>query len=100
MLGQKSTFVSMVRCLAFVVLFLFSVESSDAQTPPPVEDSNDAPVATEPALKKTEVENSANAPMQAQCTAANTVKAEVVALAQPTLFPYTTLFRSDRKSVV
>ena len=34
MLGQKSTFVSMVKCLAFVVLFLFSVESSGAQTPP------------------------------------------------------------------
>ena len=26
MLGQKSTFVSIVRCLAFVILFLFSVE--------------------------------------------------------------------------
>ena len=83
MLGQKSTFVSMVKCLAFVVLFLFSVQSSGAQTPPPVEDSNDAPVASEPTLKKIEVETSATAPVQAQCTAANTVKAEVVALAQP-----------------
>ena len=82
MLGQKSTFVSMVKCLAFVVLFLFSVESSGAQTRP-CGRFNDAPVASEPTLKKIEVETSATVPVQAQCTAANTVKAEVVALAQP-----------------
>ncbi len=114
MLGQQSTFVSMVRCLAFVVLFLFKVDSLRAQTPrPPVEKSTEeiaapvgmgaaasntevAPVkkagepgATELALKKTDelptVEAKPAAQPQAtpQCTDANTVKADVVALAQP-----------------
>ena len=114
MLGQQSTFVSMVRCLAFVVLFLFNVDSLRAQTPrPPVEKSTeeiaapvgmgaaasntevapvkkaDEPGATELALKKTDelptVEAKPAAQPQAtpQCTDANTVKADVVALAQP-----------------
>ena len=32
MLGEKSTYVSMVRCLAFVILLLFNIDSN-AQTP-------------------------------------------------------------------
>ena len=116
MLGQKSTVVSMVRCLAFVVLFLFSVDSTGAQTPrTPVEKSTeeiaapvgvgavptnaevapikaaDQPVATESATKKTEESPKvATQPAavqqpspQVQCTEANTVKANIVALAQP-----------------
>ncbi len=124
MLAQKSTFVSIVRCLAFVVLFLFNVESSGAQTPPtPVEKSteeiaaSDAPVATELTLKKLEeppkLETSPAAAtaqppaMQAvQCTAQNTVKADVVALAQPiflnrlgTVMPGGMLFALSRDTV-
>ena len=114
MLGQQSTFVSMARCLAFVVLFLFNVDSSGAQTPrSPVEKSTEeiaapvgvtaatnpdvAPVkkaeesiATEPALKKSEesptVETkpvTIQAQTPPQCTPANTVRASIVALAQP-----------------
>ncbi len=108
MFVQKSTFVSMVRCLAFVVLFLSGIGSSDAQTPrPPVEKSSEEQVAptrveslaTEVApavatneaktsvkaeeLPKTEAQPSVAQPpaMQAQCK--RMLKADVVALAQP-----------------
>jgi hypothetical protein len=46
MFGQQSTFVSMVRCLAFVVLFQFGALLSGAQTPrPPMEKSSEEPIA-------------------------------------------------------
>jgi hypothetical protein len=110
MFGQQSTFVSMVRCLAFVVLFQFGALLSGAQTPrPPMEKSSEEPIApqkvervatdvaptvateeTKPAVKtdepktdtqpKAETEN-ATPPPQAQCK--RMLKADVVALAQP-----------------
>ena len=104
MLGQQSTFVSMVRCLAFVVLFLFSVDSAGAQTPrPPVEKSTeeiaapvgvgaaatntevapvkkaDEPIATEPALKKAEESPTVETkPATAQPQAAATVHSQQI----------------------
>ena len=108
MFVQKSTFVSMVRCIAIVVLFLSGIGSSDAQTPrPPAEKSSEEPVAptrveaiaTEVApvvttdeaktsvkaeeSPKTETQPGVAQPpaMQAQCK--RTLKADVVALAQP-----------------
>ena len=120
MLGQQSTFVTPIRCLALVVLFLFSVGSSMAQTPRvpaekaieetpapvvaetvspipniPTAKTSDEPVATKPpaevitteTAKPTEsakVETAAPAAppvMQAQCK--RTIRADVVALAQP-----------------
>jgi len=111
MLGQKSTFVSIIRCLVFAVLFLFNVESSGAQTTPaplekpadeivapvevapvstnpeiaPAKTANE-PVAVEPELIKSEnvIEAGAAAEppaMQAQCK--RMLKADVVAVAQP-----------------
>jgi manganese oxidase len=121
MLGQQSTFVTPIRCLALVVLFLFCIGSSVAQTPrvaaekspeeipapvvsgvvstnaevPTVKTSEDS-VATKPPaevikaetpktdeLPKAEAETAAAQPppMQAQCK--RTLRADVVALAQP-----------------
>ena len=57
MLGEKSTYVSMVRCLALVILFLVNIESnaqtpvvSDEKTTPPAAQEQRAPVSTSPAV--------------------------------------------------
>ena len=75
MLGQKSTYVSIVRCVALVVFFSFSVGLSDAQTPQvpadkPTTEQKSAPAQAAPATNVSTAPATKPAPVTAPAPAA------------------------------
>ena len=69
MLGQKSTYVSIVRCVAFVVFLSFSVGLSDAQTPKVAADKPTPEQKSAPVQEATTNVSTAPATIRAPVTA-------------------------------